>query len=117
MRIDGALDDREAQARGELVFRLVPDKVSVRFFDEALVSIGRSTVPSRASSAAYARAASISAAVSAGQLRRISPRGTPAATLSITAETVVRVPRTHARPWQTAGFTLIRSRQFCMFLS
>src|SRR5260370_36307054 len=32
MRIDGALDDREAQARGELVFQLFPDKFSVRFF-------------------------------------------------------------------------------------
>ena len=35
--------------------------------------------------------------------------------LTVTAEvTKTRVPRTHARPWQTAGFTLIRSRQFCI---
>jgi len=40
--------------------------------------------------------------------------GTPAATLSTMTDTKTRVPRTHARPWQTAGFTLIRSRQFCI---
>src|SRR5216684_1811107 len=36
--------------------------------------------------------------------------------LSITTETMTRVPRIHALPWQTPGFTLIRSRQFCICL-
>jgi hypothetical protein len=35
-----------------------------------------------------------------------------AVTFSSMTDTKTRVPRTHARPWQMAGFTLIRSRQF-----
>jgi len=31
MRIDCAVDERQAQARGEVVFQLFPDKFSVRF--------------------------------------------------------------------------------------
>src|SRR5271165_2125787 len=34
--------------------------------------------------------------------------------LSTMTDTKTRVPRRHARRWQTAGFTLIRSRQFCI---
>jgi hypothetical protein len=37
--------------------------------------------------------------------------------LSITTETRTLVPRIHALPWQTAGFTLIRSRQLTMAYS
>lgn len=33
MGIDGAVKDREAQLRRELVFQLFPDKFGVRFFD------------------------------------------------------------------------------------
>lgn len=38
--------------------------------------------------------------------------GRPAATLSTMAETMTRVPRMQARPWQIAGWTEIRARQF-----
>src|SRR5947207_12037910 len=37
--------------------------------------------------------------------------------LSMTTDTGTRVPRMHALPWQTAGFTLIRSRQLCIAYS
>jgi len=34
--------------------------------------------------------------------------------LSTTTEIMTRVPRTHALPWQMAGFIVIRSRQLCI---
>src|SRR5579859_391225 len=46
-----------------------------------------------------------------GQLLRISPWDTPAATLSTMTDTVTRVPRIQAMPWHTAGFTEILDRQ------
>src|SRR5438874_7801539 len=36
---------------------------------------------------------------------------------SMTTDTVTRVQRMHALPWQTAGFRLIRSRQLCIAYS
>src|SRR5436305_2874237 len=53
----------------------------------------------------------MSSKVIAGYLERISPRGTPVAMLSRMTETMIRIPRMHALPWQTAGLMLMRSFQ------
>src|SRR5258706_14393292 len=68
-------------------------QVFVNFELQALVSSGRSAGSSPANSAAYVRAASKSASFNVGELRKISSRRNPAATLSTLSETTPRVSR------------------------
>jgi len=73
---------------------------------------GMRTICSRASSAAYATAACISSSAREGYSRIISCAVCPSARLSSTTDTMMRVPRIQAFPWQTCGSAEILSRQF-----